>query len=224
LHLGGSTSIRSAYSVAKGSLLRVIWIIFVSFVLPFAVSVVVGLMAVGFSARFLQTAGLLDATDTLGIWVRVLVIFGVFLAAPLLVLRWWLAWSLAVPVTVLEGGRLRATVRRSRFLTSGRRSRIFVIYLLIILLTYAVQILFQTPYYILVGDLGLSLSTHSGALRIMASAVGAFLGTSFVGPLLEIAFTLIYYDERVRKEGFDLQWMMTSLEGGASKTATVPAS
>lgn len=61
-------------------------------------------------------------------------------------------------------------------------------------------------------------------MRIMISAIGSFLSTSFVGPLLEIAFTLIYYDERVRKEGFDLQLMMSNLENAAPAAATVPAS
>jgi hypothetical protein len=35
-----------------------------------------------------------------------------------------------------------------------------------------------------------------------------------VGPLATIAMTLIYYDVRVRKEGFDLQLMMATIEGG----------
>jgi hypothetical protein len=33
-----------------------------------------------------------------------------------------------------------------------------------------------------------------------------------VGPLVTIAFSLVYYDERVRKEAFDLQLMMTTLD------------
>jgi hypothetical protein len=147
------------------------------------------------------------------------------LAAPLLASRWLLAWSLVVPVTVLEGGGLRATMRRSRTLTAGRRGRIFGIYLLIFLLTYAVGILFQTPYFILAGVGVFSRHVNHGSLTIIVSAVGSFLSTSFVGPLLEIAFTLIYYDERVRKEGFDLQLMMSNLEGGVPNiAAAVPAS
>jgi len=51
------------------------------------------------------------------------------------------------------------------------------------------------------------------------SALGNFASTSLVGPLLTIALTLIYYDERVRKEGFDLQLMMSTLEGGAPNAA-----
>jgi len=225
LHLGGSTSIKSAYSSAKGSFLRVIWIVFVAFLLPMVASVLLGLLAVGVSAGVLGAVGMFGASDPASVWFRVAIILLVFLAAPLLALRWLLAWSLVVPVTVLEGGGLRATMRRSRSLTAGRRGRIFAIYLLIFLLTYAVQILFQTPYYILTGERAFSTHPgHLGVLRVMVSAIGSFLSTSFVGPLLEIAFTLIYYDERVRKEGFDLQLMMANLEGGTAAAAAVPAS
>jgi hypothetical protein len=42
-------------------------------------------------------------------------------------------------------------------------------------------------------------------------------------PQLTIALTLLYYDERVRKEGFDLQWMMSNLEGAAPAGAGVAA-
>jgi hypothetical protein len=41
---------------------------------------------------------------------------------------------------------------------------------------------------------------------------------------LTVAFTLTYYDERVRKEGFDLQLMITTLEGGSRSAAPALAS
>jgi hypothetical protein len=46
------------------------------------------------------------------------------------------------------------------------------------------------------------------------SSVGTFISTSLVGPLATIALTLIYYDQRVRKEGFDLQLMMSTMQPG----------
>lgn len=224
LHLGESVSIRSAFSRAKGSLLRVIWIVFVTFILPFALAVVLGLIAVGISATTLYGTGLLNSRDTTSVFISAMVVIVTFLAVPLLALRLWMAWSLVVPVTVLEGGGLRPTIRRSRRLTAGRRGRIFVIYVLMFVLTYVVQILFQTPYYILAGQQAFTPRGHVGVTRIMVSAAGSFLATSFVGPLLEIAITLIYYDERVRKEGFDLQLMMANMEGGSSSADIAAAS
>jgi hypothetical protein len=66
--------------------------------------------------------------------------------------------------------------------------------------------------------------THKAPATLAISqalqAVGGFISTSLVGPLITIALTLIYYDQRVRKEGFDLQLMMSTLEGG---TPNAPA-
>jgi len=46
---------------------------------------------------------------------------------------------------------------------------------------------------------------------------------SIVGPLLTIAMTLFYYDQRVRREGFDLELMMAALQPGATLPDTPPA-
>jgi hypothetical protein len=40
-----------------------------------------------------------------------------------------------------------------------------------------------------------------------------------VGPLMTIGFSLLYYDERVRKEAFDLQLMMSTLDGAQPEVA-----
>jgi len=49
----------------------------------------------------------------------------------------------------------------------------------------------------------------------------SFISECLVGPLATIAFSLIYYDERVRKEAFDLQLMMMTLD--AQPLAASPA-
>jgi len=40
------------------------------------------------------------------------------------------------------------------------------------------------------------------------SQVISFFTTSFLGPIYATGITLFYYDQRVRKEGFDIEWMM----------------
>jgi hypothetical protein len=139
----------------------------------------------------------------------------------LLPLRWWLAWSLVVPVTVLEGGGLRVSARRSKYLTQGRRTRVFIVYMLIAVLTWVLSIIFQLPFYLTAGWRVFRNPAIGGPLSHILSVVGSFASSSLVGPLLTIAFTLIYYDERVRKEGFDLQFMMSALESSPQVTAAV---
>jgi hypothetical protein len=61
----------------------------------------------------------------------------------------------------------------------------------------------------------------------LALALGNNLGSSLVsaviGPLATIAMTLIYYDERVRKEAFDLNYMMEMLDGPTPQQASSAA-
>lgn len=51
-------------------------------------------------------------------------------------------------------------------------------------------------------------------------AMGAFISASLVGPLLTIVLTLIYYDLRTVKEGFDLQLMMATQQQAHPVVAT----
>jgi hypothetical protein len=42
--------------------------------------------------------------------------------------------------------------------------------------------------------------------------LAGFIAGSLTGPLATIGISLLYYDERVRKEAFDLQLMLSSLD------------
>jgi hypothetical protein len=134
-----------------------------------------------------------------------LIVPGVYLA---------LTWSLAIPVTVLEGGGLGSSTKRSGILTKDAKGRIFVIVLLIAVLAWIVSTLVQL---VLVGPLKM-LNIHDvwtrSALSYALQSAAGFISTCLVGPLATIALTLVYYDQRVRKEGFDLQLMMATIEGG----------
>lgn len=141
----------------------------------------------------------------IGIGFVLLIVPGIYLA---------LTWSLSIPVTVLEGGGLNVSTRRSGSLTTGSKGRIFVIYLLILVLAWIVSTLIQL---VVVGSLkvvAINTVSSNTALSYALQSAGGFLSTCLVGPLATIALTLIYYDVRVRKEGFDLQLMMSTIEGG----------
>jgi hypothetical protein len=145
-----------------------------------------------------------------GIGFVLLIIPGIILA---------LMWALTIPVAVLEDTGLRDSVNRSAELTKGSRGRVFVVYLLFFLLVWIFSMVIQGP--ILVG-IGLSVRAHPHAgLPLWAqivSPIGTFISQCLAGPLMTIGLSLLYYDQRIRKEGFDLQHMMETLD------ATVPAS
>ena len=149
-----------------------------------------------------------------GIGFIFLIIPGVYLA---------LIWSLAIPVTVLEGGGFGESTSRSKTLTSGSLGRIFVVLLLVGILTFVVTFIIEFPLGIVTAVLGQSYLSGTTALAHSMQAIGTFLSTSLVSPLATIALTLIYYDQRVRKEGFDLQLMMAALQPGSQPPAAAAA-
>jgi hypothetical protein len=215
LHLERNTSIGSAYSAARGSLLRVLWIAFVAFLLPILIALPIMLTVIGVISLLVMDSG---TGDTVTIVFSILMLIAIFVAP----LRWWLRWSLVVPVTVLEGGRLRVSMRRSKALTHDRRGRVFLVYVLIVALTWIVGIICQIPFYVTMGSHGFRRTGLIGQTARLLQATGSFVSASLVGALLTIALTLIYYDERVRREGFDMQLMMSAIEPAPEAPLTSP--
>jgi len=71
---------------------------------------------------------------------------------------------------------------------------------------------------------------HHGELPLAVRAlqqVIAFLTNTFVAPIYATGLTLFYYDQRVRKEGYDIEWMMqaagltTDVESNAEVSSEV---
>lgn len=128
-------------------------------------------------------------------------------------------WCLAVPAKVLENKGVFAAMSRSVDLTKGDWGRIFVVGLLVVVLSWGIRLLFQVPIIV-----AMSMSAKAGMRSAVlgwqiAQLVAEFVSQSLVGAVSTIAFSLVYYDERVRKEAFDLQLMMMTLDVPAGPTS-----
>jgi len=132
----------------------------------------------------------------------------IFLLVPGILLM--LRWSLAVPAKVLENRGVGDAMSRSSELTQGNRGRIFVIWTLFIMLDIGVDSLVRWPILVAAGGAAGFLHAPLGWHVVMIGAT--FISSCLVGPLATIAFSLVYYDQRVRKEAFDLQLMMSTLD------------
>jgi uncharacterized membrane protein len=132
-------------------------------------------------------------------------------------------WSLAVPAKVLENRGATDAMSRSAELTKGSRGRIFVIWLLFIVLGIGVGLLLRWPVEWAAGATSIFAMQRTSPGWQIAVLVSAFIGECLVGPLATIAFSLVYYDQRVRKEAFDLQLMMTTLDAPGLQSAPVQA-
>ena len=133
----------------------------------------------------------------------------------------FLLFSLAVPVTVLEGRDPIESMKRSFNLAKDDLGRIFVIVILFFVLNAAVTYMVMVPALIVI-----VLTSRHGEPPLWVNSllyVGNFVSGCLVVPLLNIALSVAYYDERVRKEALDMQFMMATLDRGGVAGAAAAA-
>lgn len=128
-----------------------------------------------------------------------------------------LRYGVAVPALVLEGLSAGASIRRSIELTRGRLGRVFLLVVCASLVTYAAIILFQGPFF--AGALLSGLDTARGFWLNIAGSVTGTVGATLTTPFLIIGLALIYYDARIREEGFDLELTLAALDDTSRPTS-----
>jgi hypothetical protein len=111
--------------------------------------------------------------------------------------------SLAVPAAVVEDLGVRAAMRRSKRLATGRIGRIFLLFLLMYALLLVTAII-TVPLALILAK---SPAAEHFVLQGIILAVN-FMSTSVVGPIAAIGLCLFYFDERVRREGFDIEVLL----------------
>lgn len=111
--------------------------------------------------------------------------------------------SLAVPAAVVENIGVRASIRRSKQLAVGTKGRIFLLFVVVIAL-YMVVGMVELPFGILIArnPLDEHLLVQTSMLLI------GFIAHMLLSPIFTIGLALAYFDQRVRKEAFDLQVLM----------------
>jgi hypothetical protein len=144
------------------------------------------------------------------------VIFGFLLfviPGMVLVLSWF-----AIPAAaVLEPLGPTASLRRSAALSRGLKGHIALCFTILGLLTGGISLLAQAIGY----GVGMLFHGHASILSIEVRIAGA-IGTIVFGALPPIMATLLYYDARIRNEGYDIELLARSV-GGAAAAAPAPA-
>ena len=189
-YLDQPASIGSSYAAAIRRLVPLITqslILFLGFAIVFAAAVLVIVI-------------LAAASPGAGIAVAIFLGLGLIALALLVYVR----TSLAAPAIVLENlSGWRGLVRSWR-LVEGMFWRIFGIRLLIALITGIIS-----------GIVVLLLTVPGAALggnaRFMLQQAASAIASVFISPITYIAVTLLYYDARIRKEGFDIEMLAKSL-------------
>jgi len=119
---------------------------------------------------------------------------------------WALSYTLVAPIIMIEGSQSSSEVRRRSWeLVRGNRGKVFLILLAILVIQWLIGIGIGV-----ISVLGLfGLGSSSG---VLISQVLNGLVSILMTPMSAIAVTLLYYDFRIRKEGFDLEMLSRSMD------------
>ena len=213
VHLGEPASIGAAYRAILPRTWRYLWLMTIAYfrawfpcVLVYAAYAALLFVYVRPKDSFLPRRTPLHPTPQMMVVFLISSVAFLFLLLGALVfgIIMSLRYALAVPACTVENLKARDAIRRSIQLSKGSRGRIFMLGLLALIIQLGLTGITQ-GFFVVVGI------KHHGVLPVWMSVMQqflAFLTNTFVAPIYATGFTLFYYDQRVRKEGYDIERMM----------------
>jgi len=162
-------------------------------------------------------------------------LFGGLAFLLILVLGAFAVWMLlrlclAFPTCVVEQTTAWNALKRCSGLSQGTRGRILLLYLLGLvlnqILAWAVTIPAIIALTLIPGLQGQAHAQTTGMIAVFAIYGSMFVVRAVTKPVYGIALTLFYFDQRIRKEGFDIEWMMLQagmLQAPVPDSASEPA-
>jgi pimeloyl-ACP methyl ester carboxylesterase len=206
-YLGRSVSILGAYRLGWRSYIALVVSALVLFLIGAAILALFIGCSIGAVIAFATTLRGPGAAATAGL-ISVLAVIGAFLLMSLVVLFFFVRFILTTQAIVLEHCGPLAGLGRSWRLVGGAFWRAFVVFILVILLSLLISLV---PAYLVIFLLGLLPGgANSVATLVWNQAVATLvsqIGLIISYPLLFSIYTLLYYDLRIRKEGYDIEVM-----------------
>ena len=197
VYLGRTATIAQVYGRMKGRVGSLLWLLFLVSARLFAIWILAAIV-IGIAAAIHPVFGAVTMLAVIG-------------SGGLLTLFLMLRYGVSVPALVLEGHGARAAIKRSIALTRGRLGRVLLLVICATMVTYGTLMLFQGPFVGMAMFMG--VDTWPGFWLNVAGAVLGTIGTTVTSPFMIIGLALIYYDARIREEGFDLEVMLAALDG-----------
>lgn len=200
--LGRATSIRSAYAALRGRVGALLLSSLVRMIAVYAGYNIASLVALvgGFFLMVISPTG--------GLIVVLVLQLAALLAGSLV----FIYMAFLGQIIAIERQGTGGALARSWRLVAGRLWRTSAVAGLLVLLVMALTLAFQVPASLAV-DRWVPLGrTPEGAAVLVILIIAVVAVTSVLAaPLLAIGATLMYYDLRVRREGFDVQMMAAAL-------------
>jgi hypothetical protein len=221
VHLGQRATIRGAYARVWPRLRRLLWLTTILlFVLWTPLAIGYGgllTLVIWYTPQLKNGSAQTNPMTAILFAALMLACCALIFAALVYAVLMGLRYALAVPACVVEDIPARAAIRRSIELSKGARGRVFLLGLLVVVIEFALVGLTQAFFIVLAYKNHFILPMWARA----AQQIVGFFTTSLLGPIYATGLTLFYYDQRIRKEGFDIEWMMQA--AGLQAPATPPS-
>lgn len=121
----------------------------------------------------------------------------------------WVLLALAVPPTVVERASVGQALRRSTQVVGGGFWRVFGLRLLAALTAVAFGYLFRVPFTVLADQV------ESTTAQAAFLALGTLLTSAVVLPLRAGVDVMLYLDQRIRREAFDVSLTLAGRPAGS---------
>jgi membrane-anchored glycerophosphoryl diester phosphodiesterase (GDPDase) len=134
-------------------------------------------------------------------------------AASVAIVLLLLRFSLSMPICVSEQKTAWQSMKRSLKLSKGTRGRIFLMFFLVWVLSVIASMVAYIPLMIAVAVVSALVHAQREAtlVIVIAEAVNVlvnFVIQVLVTPFYATALVLFYFDQRIRTEAYDIEWMM----------------
>ncbi len=220
-YLGRRTTVRDSYRSIRGKFWRLMGIGLNVILRMAGILFLVGMAVAIVGGVLVATTAAVSGGQTAAAILIVIFVLLLYLFALVAIVYLALRYAVSIPALMLENLRVLAAIRRSVQLTRGRRGHIFIAVLLAWIIALVGVMVFQAPFSI--ATMITIARNHSLPTWLaLTTAVCGALGGSITSPIFMIVLVLSYYDTRIRKEAFDLQFMMASLDRPTPAAGTVP--
>ena len=120
----------------------------------------------------------------------------------------YIAWAFALPVLLVEGTGGSKSLGRSFALVKGRWWRTFGVLVLGLVLALVVSTVIQGVFFV-----GMFAGADNDLFVLLLSAIAGIVGLAITTPFQAALLAVVYFDLRVRKEGFDLELLAERIGG-----------
>ena len=220
-HLGERLTIRATLKGLWPRFWRYLWLLILQAIFVGLIPGAIATVLVAVLAYIASRAGNGAAADVVSGFL-VFVVFGTL--AVVVVFR-ALEYSMAMAACVVEGNTAWDSLNRSLKLSRGTRGRIFLMALLVWALSIALSMITYIPMLIVVATV--TAVGHGAEYAAVATVVAEIMNLlinfalqTLITPVYITALVLLYFDQRVRTEGYDIERMME--QAGLTGAAPLP--